>query len=136
MAEGDAQTTNPDVLLVESHAADAELVREYLPAGYEIEWLNSGQKALTKLRSFESAAAAPDLMLLDLQLPRWSGFDVLAASRREPVLESVPIVVLSNSVADADRQKAKRLGAERFVTKPMDVDEFERELTSLEHAFL
>jgi|AntRauTorcE11898_2_1112593.scaffolds.fasta_scaffold54120_1 two-component system response regulator len=132
----DNTTASPDVLLVEDHRADAALVEELLSDDYDLEILTDGGTAISTLRSLDSGAAAPEVIVLDLDLPQWNGLDVLAAVRGEPTLELVPVVMLSDSTSDDDRGRARDLGADRFVTKPMDIDDFGREIEAIERAYL
>lgn len=65
----------------------------------------------------------PGLVLLDLNLPRKSGFEVLEWARRQPQFTSLPIIVYTSSLAEADRHRAGQLGATDYIVKPFDVDE-------------
>ena len=132
----DDTTAGPDVLLVEDTRADAALVRESLSDDYDVEVRSDGRTAISRLRSFDSETAAPEVIVLDLGLPKWDGFDVLAAMRNESTLESVPVVILSNSKSPDDRSRAHDLGADRFVTKPMDIDGFDRKIENIERSYL
>src|SRR3954451_21408163 len=69
----------------------------------------------------------PDVLLLDIKMPREDGFDLLRKLQLHPELRSVPVVVLSSSLLQADKQKAKSLGAREFITKPVEANEY-REL--------
>ena len=71
-------------------------------------------------------AACPALVILDVNLPKHSGFEVLERLRRSLVCARVPVVVLSSSDAPKDKEAAAALGADRFISKPSDVDEFMR----------
>jgi chemotaxis family two-component system response regulator Rcp1 len=71
-----------------------------------------------------AAAVEPDLVLLDLNLPKLSGRDVLARVKEDPALKHIPVVILSSSQAGRDLLETYRLHANCFVTKPVDLDEF------------
>jgi CheY-like chemotaxis protein len=106
------------ILLVEDNPADARLAREILAKGdVEIVVARDGVEALAALRSAD--AALPDLVLLDLNLPRVGGLEVLAEVKADPVLSSVPVVVLTTSRADRDVRRAYELHANAYVTKPL-----------------
>lgn len=117
------------VLLVEDDPGDVLIAQEALRAGNLSTRLNvvrDGVEALDYLhrRGDFAAAARPDLILLDLNLPRMSGHEVLAQVKTDPDLRRIPVVVLSTSVAAADIAKSYDLYANVYVTKPVDFDEF------------
>jgi CheY-like chemotaxis protein len=83
-----------------------------------------GEEALSKLRRMEPFAEAPrpDLILLNLNLPKKSGMEVLAAIRSDESLKEIPTVVFSSSALDSDRAKCLALGARDYITKPLSFD--------------
>jgi CheY-like chemotaxis protein len=113
------------LLVVEDSEADVELLREALadsePA-VELDVVRHGEDALAFLRREGdfSAAARPDLVVLDLNLPRMGGFEVLRALREDvdPRLRRLPVVVFTTSGTTTDVEKAYDLHASSFVTKP------------------
>jgi CheY-like chemotaxis protein len=109
------------ILLVEDNAADAQLMRiafaETLPEA-RLSVVSDGE---TAVRTLLDGGAPPDLVLLDLNLPRLSGHEVLAAVRADPAVGRVPVVVLSSSAAAADVQRSYELGASH-IAKPADMD--------------
>ncbi len=113
------------ILLVEDNPGDAQLVRmaltEALPSA-RLSVAADGEAALARLRD---EGGPPDLMLLDLNLPRLSGHEVLAAVREDedPAVRRLPVVVLSSSDAEADVRRSYELGASSHVAKPADVDQ-------------
>jgi two-component system, chemotaxis family, response regulator Rcp1 len=115
------------ILLVEDNPGDADLVidavREF-PCDVSV--VSDGVEALEFLRGEGKHAGAkePDLVLLDLNLPKLSGREVLARVKADERLKHVPIVVLSSSHAERDLVDAYRLHANCFVTKPVDLHEF------------
>jgi CheY-like chemotaxis protein len=125
------QTTNTarrmHVLLVEDNPGDADLVidavREF-PCDVSV--ASDGVEALEFLRKEGPHAGArePDLVLLDLNLPKLGGREVLARVKVDPGLQHIPIVILSSSHAERDLFDAYRLHANCFVTKPVDLHEF------------
>ena len=78
----------------------------------------------------------PELLLLDLNLPKMNGFDVLAWLKERPDMNSLPVVVLSSSSMEADQELAMRMGAREFLTKPGDVNELIALLRGLHERWL
>jgi DNA-binding response OmpR family regulator len=93
---------------------------EYLlqRAGYRVLVARDGQQALDAITE-----AAPDLVLLDVMLPRLSGFEVCQKLRADPTLASMRIVMLTAKGREAERNKGLALGADAYVTKPFSTDE-------------
>jgi DNA-binding response OmpR family regulator len=82
-------------------------------AGYEVSAVLDGEAAVQRLRS-----DPPDIMILDIMLPKMNGFEVLKLIKTDPVLKSLPVVILTAKGQAHDRQLAEQIGAEAFVTKP------------------
>ena len=117
------------VLLVEDDPADVLIAREALRAGdvdSRLSVVSDGVEALAYLRKEDGYrdAARPDLILLDLNLPRKSGHEVLAEVKADPVLRTIPIVVLTTSNTAEDVTRCYQLHANVYVTKPVDFDDF------------
>ena len=96
--------------------------------GFDVISVLDGEAALRALRS-----DAPELLILDLMLPRMNGFEVLKAVKSDPVLKSVPVLVLTAKGQAQDRRMAEEVGADCFVTKPFsnrDIVEQARRLTA------
>jgi two-component system, chemotaxis family, response regulator Rcp1 len=111
------------ILLVEDNPGDVRLVRESLRESglpHRLAVAMDGVEALEQLRGPER----PDVMLLDLNLPRKDGREVLAEVKSDPGLKSIPVVVLSSSDAQDDVSAAYALHANCYVTKPVDLDQF------------
>lgn len=125
-----------EILVVEDEPADAELIRELLADDHDIEVVGDVSTAVGTLQALASADATPALVLLDLCLPDGSGFDVLEYLDAELDSDGLSAVVLTNSDSDSDRERARQLGAEKYETKPMDIDEFESTIADIERAFL
>ena len=97
-----------------------------LPLSVQLLRARNGKDALALLHKPETQSSAshrPDLVLLDLNLPGLSGFDVLAAIKTEQELMSIPVVVFSSSSRDQDRKSSFALGAQQYITKPNTFDE-------------
>jgi two-component system, response regulator len=112
------------VLLIDDDAAHAEIARRNLGA-YRLRELvhaQDGQAALDLL--FGSARLRPDLILLDLRLPRVDGFEVLRRVKADEALRQVPVIVLTTSNAEADVRLAYERGASSYLVKPVDFDRF------------
>src|SRR4051794_6724986 len=118
-----------DVLLVEDDPGDVVIAREAMAAGQlstQLEVVSDGVEAMEYLRKKGSYSKArrPDLILLDLNLPRMSGHEVLAEIKADPKLRRIPVVVLSTSTADEDIVRSYDLHASVYVSKPVDFDAF------------
>jgi CheY-like chemotaxis protein len=117
------------VLLVEDNDADVRLTREALrEAGEDVRLsaVPDGEQALAYLRREDgfSEAPRPDLVLLDLNLPRKNGVEVLDEMRADERLASMPVIVLTSSAARQDIEACYARGANAFVVKPQDLDAF------------
>ncbi|MCG8588424.1 MAG: response regulator [Proteobacteria bacterium] len=118
-----------EILLVEDNPGDADLAREAFAEGSiesRIHWVEDGIEALDFLRheeGFENAPR-PDLILLDLNLPRCSGREVLAEIKSDPKLRTIPVVVLTSSERDRDIVDSYDLHANCYVSKPVDFPQF------------
>lgn len=126
-----------DVLLVEDDPGDAGLAREALREGKftcRIHHADGGDAALDFMRRRGAYVEAPrpDLVLLDLNMPGITGWDVLQEMRGDPLLTHLPVVVLTTSDYPADVNRAYSLGANSFVTKPVDFDDFVAAMRGIE----
>ncbi len=126
---GAADTGPFHVLLVEDNPADAELTREALTAQRDdlvVDFATDGFEALDYLqRRAEANMQLPDLVILDLNMPRMSGKDFLADVRQDARFRALPIIVLTTSAAEEDIHQSYALGANSFVNKPMEFNQFE-----------
>lgn len=115
-----------DILLVEDNPDDVTLTQEALlesNLSHRLHVASDGIEALDFLRNL-GEAEAPDLVLLDLNLPKMGGMQVLWEIKSDDQLKHIPVVVLTTSQADQDVQSAYDLHANCYVTKPVDFDEF------------
>lgn len=120
------------VLLVDDDVGDIELITETMALAklaVNLEVAQDGYQALEYLRQTESP---PDLILLDLNMPRMDGRALLAELKVDEVYRHVPVVVLTTSDADEDVLKTYELGASCFVTKPIGLEEFSKVVTAIE----
>ena len=112
-----------NILLVDDNPADVRLVIEALKVGQlscHITTIENGEKALAWLRvqAKERGAPPPDLILLDLNLPQMSGHTVLALPKADPLLQRIPVLILTTSHFKEDERQAYQLGAAQFLIKP------------------
>lgn len=130
-----------EILLVEDNPGDVRLTREALrdaKVRNNLHVVEDGIKAIEFLRREGEYASAvrPDLILLDLNLPRMSGREVLQEIKADPDLLQIPVVVLTSSQAETDIASSYALHANCFVTKPVDLDQFIHVVRSLEDFWL
>ncbi|HEY6199933.1 MAG TPA: response regulator [Candidatus Binatia bacterium] len=129
------------ILLVEDNPGDVRLTMEALKEGRilnEISVVEDGVEAIAYLRRAGKYAAAtrPDLILLDLNLPRKDGREVLEEIKEDAELKKIPVVVLTTSAAERDILRAYNLHANCYITKPVDLEQFMRVVQSIEDFWL
>jgi chemotaxis family two-component system response regulator Rcp1 len=127
----------PQVLLVDDNPADVGLAREALVGGRHhscISNVENGEEALAFLRRTGKYASAvrPDLVILDLNLPKKDGRAVLAQVKAEKELHAIPVVVFSTSKAMSDIARSYELGANCYVNKPGNLEDYFRTLQAIE----
>jgi CheY-like chemotaxis protein len=130
-----------EILLVEDNPGDARLMVEVLKDGEVLNHLTivyDGVEALAFLRreGQYAHAARPDLIMLDLNLPKKDGREVLAEIKADEKLKAIPVVVLTTSQAEQDILKSYNLHANCYVTKPVDLEQFIRVLKLIEDFWL
>jgi len=130
-----------DILLVEDNPGDVRLTREFLSGSRvrtSINAVSNGVEAMAYLRreGKYSAATRPDLILLDLNLPRKDGREVLAEVKQDADLKRIPVVVLTSSKADDDVMKTYNLHANCYVTKPVGLEQFGAVVQAIEGFWL
>jgi two-component system, chemotaxis family, response regulator Rcp1 len=141
MNQSTKQVRPIDILLVEDSAADVRLTREELKEAKVLNHLHvarDGISALEFLRQQGPFAASPrpDLVLLDLNLPRKDGREVLAEMKNDASLKRIPVVVLTTSRAEEDIVRSYDLHANAYVTKPVDLTQFLNVIRSFEEFWL
>ena len=112
------------ILLAEDNPADVYLIEEALRehgVAFRIHVAEDGEAAINLLANDE---IQPDIVLLDLNMPKRSGSVVLDRLRARPGSEHIPVIVLTSSDSPSDREEAMRLGATRYIRKPTGLDEF------------
>src|SRR4051794_28214029 len=130
-----------EILLVEDSPADVDLTREALEDAKvhnNLNVVNDGVEALAFLRreGVHAAAPRPDLILLDLNLPKKDGREVLAEIKADPILRRIPVVILTTSQAEQDILKSYDLHANCYISKPVDLDAFVDVVRSIEGFWL
>jgi chemotaxis family two-component system response regulator Rcp1 len=136
-----SQSKPIEILLVEDSPSDAALTIEALKTGKIANRLNhveDGVEAMDflRLRGKYADAERPDLIMLDLNLPRMDGRDVLAEIKTDPGLKTIPIIVLTTSRSDEDILKSYQLNANCYITKPVDFAHFIDVVKSIENFWL
>jgi CheY-like chemotaxis protein len=129
-----------NVLLVEDDPGDVLMTREAFEEflNNRLDVVNDGEAAIAFLRKVEpyEDVPTPDLVLLDLNLPRRDGREVLAEIKADPSLRHIPVVVLTTSAAEEDILRSYQLHANAYVTKPVDFDNFIRAIRQIDHFFV
>jgi CheY-like chemotaxis protein len=126
-----------EILLVEDNPGDVELTANALRVGKVANRMNvveDGESAMAFLRRHGDYAAAPfpDVVLLDLNLPRKDGREVLAEIKSDPALKHIPVIILTTSQAEEDILRAYNLAANCYITKPVDLDQFTKVVQAIE----
>ena len=127
-----------DILLAEDSASDAEMTMRALrkrQLANKLILVNDGQEALDFLKSegqFAGRAnSRPKLILLDIKMPRVDGIQVLRYIKQTDHLKSIPVVMLTSSAEERDLIESYRLGANSYIVKPVDTEEFNRVVSEL-----
>jgi CheY-like chemotaxis protein len=130
-----------EILLVEDDPGDVLITREAIESSKvanRLSVVSNGEEALQFLQRQEPFADAPrpGLILLDLNLPRLDGREVLARVKADPDLRRIPVVVLTTSSSDDDIVRSYDLHANAYVTKPVDFDQFMSVVRQIDHFFV
>jgi CheY-like chemotaxis protein len=133
-----------DILLVEDDPMDVRLTLRALSAsgmGDHVEVARDGEEALDFLFRRETFADAPQerkprMIMLDLKVPKVSGAQVLREIKADPKTRAIPVVVLTSSRLDSDVAECYRLGANSYIQKPLDYDEFRTKIVAVAHYWL
>lgn len=125
------------ILLVEDSVADVEMTLEALQdakVANEVTVIRDGASAIALL--LDATQSKPDLVILDLNLPCMNGHEVLSRMRNDDRLRRIPVAVLTTSSAESDVAKTYDLGANCFLTKPVDIDQFVHVVQSIDDFWL
>lgn len=136
-----SETKPIEILLIEDNAGDARLAKEALrdsKVANNLSWVPDGVEAMAYLRRENQYGEAPrpDLILLDLNLPRRDGREVLSAIKADERLKRIPVVILTTSQAEEDILKAYHLNANCYISKPVDLDQFIKVVRTIEDFWL
>ncbi len=129
------------ILMIEDNEGDAVLTRELLKEAKVhnvIHLARDGVEAMAFLRKEApyEGAPTPDLILLDLKMPRMDGHEVLARMKADPRLDCIPVVILTSSEADEDVLRAYKSQASCYVTKPVGLEQFTKIVRSIDDFWL
>jgi len=131
-----------ELLLVEDVMEEAELTMDTLQEGrirdLRIHWVRDGEEAMAFLRreGRHANAPRPDLILLDVNMPRMNGLEVLGEVKQDPALRRIPVVMLTTCNEEKHVVSAYSKHANCYVTKPVDIDEFIEAVRSIEDFWL
>jgi CheY-like chemotaxis protein len=136
---------NTEILLVEDNPADAELTIRALKKHKMTEnllWLKNGQEALDFIfaagdyETIRDIAHPPKLILLDINMPKVNGLEVLQQIKCSPLTKAIPVVILTSSKEESDVQKCYNLGANSYIVKPIDFKKFSESIKEVGHYWL
>ena len=121
--------TTPEILMVDDNPADIDLTSEVLARSkghFHVNAVNDGVEAISFLRrqGKYDKAPVPDLVVLDLNLPRKDGCEVLSSIKADPALAKIPVVIFTTSQASSDITRSYKLGANCYLPKPGNLPEF------------
>ena len=134
-------TRNLVILLIEDDPGDQELTRRvFLDSAFntDLRVVSDGEEAMSYLNQSGAyqdpqSSPKPDLILLDLNMPRMDGAQVLAEIRNTPKLRSIPVVMLTTSIHEKDVSRSYSIGCNSYLAKPIDLDQFNHVLRQLEN---
>jgi len=141
MAERKTSAPPVEILLVEDNPGDVRLTQEALKEGKvynNLHWVKDGVEALEFLRheGKHSDAPRPDIILLDLNLPKKDGREVLSVIKGDERFKQIPVVILTTSKAEEDVLRSYELHANCYITKPVDLDKFIQVVHSIDRFWL
>lgn len=127
-----------NILLIEDNDGDVMLIQEALEEGKivnKIEVINNGEKAIAYLKDVKEyrSKESPDLIILDVNLPKKDGHEVLKFIKTDEKLKVIPVIMLTTSSAEIDVLKSYKNHANCFITKPVEVDEFMNAVREIEN---
>ncbi len=127
--EANSSSERYQIVLAEDNPADVYLIKHALTTAginFDLTVFEDGAEALRYLRHEDehTKTSRPDLVLLDLNLPKRPGTDILAAIRSADDMSGVPVAILTSSSSPMDRAKTEQLNANCYIQKPLDLDDF------------
>lgn len=118
------------ILLVEDDYTDADLIQRSLKwnnSTLEIQWLDDSSNLMPHLHACQRGESPlPDLLIMDIKMPKQSGCDLLQELRSSPPLDTLPIAVLSSSAMDEDLTRMRKLGVDEYFIKPVELQELRK----------
>lgn len=137
MSDDRGRRLRVEILLVEDNPSDVlltQIAMRRCKIANQMHVAVDGEEALAFLRreGVHAGVRRPDLILLDLNLPRMDGRELLGIIKSDPALRSIPVVVLTTSTADRDVIQSYDLHANAFITKPLDMDQFSRVVKAID----
>jgi CheY-like chemotaxis protein len=123
------------ILLVEDNPVDVDLtLRAFAKRklANPVVVARDGEEALAWIPRWDGGEPVPEVILLDLKMPRVNGLEVLEQLKAHPVYNTIPVVVLTSSAEDSDVRSAYRLGANSYIVKPVDFDKFSEVAAQIE----
>ena len=130
------KTISHYILLVDDNTLDVDLFERAIrktASNIKLEMARDGDEALACLKRWESGAPLPIFILLDLKMPKVNGLEVIRALKSHSRFKTIPIVVLTSSNEIGDIQQAYDLGANSYIMKSVDYDEFARVVMLIHH---
>ncbi|WP_447971309.1 response regulator [Nitrospira sp. M1] len=132
------QSNSVHILMVEDDEEDVVLTKESLTNSkvtLDLHVVEDGEEALLYLRKAQPYASAttPDVILLDLNLPKKNGREVLSEMREDDLLRSIPVIILTTSDQEEDVMKTYKLGANCYITKPVGLEQFMKVVTAIDN---
>lgn len=130
------EPTSQHILLVDDNNLDIDLFERAIRktnANIVLDTAKGGEPALACMKQWESGAPMPIVILLDLKMPKINGLEVLKALKSHPRFKTIPVVVLTSSNETTDIQHAYELGANSYIMKSVDYDEFAKAVALIHH---
>jgi hypothetical protein len=124
------------ILLVEDNPMDVDLMRRALAKGRvpnPIQVARDGEEAISMINRWDAGEEVPLIILLDLKLPKVDGLDILQRYKTHPTYHVIPVVILTTSSEERDIQSAYMGGANSYIVKPVDFDEFIQAVSQIEY---
>ncbi len=130
-----------DILLVEDNPGDRELILDALSDNEQVGYIHAAADGVAAAEYLHregryADAAGPDLILMDLKLPRKDGLELLEEIRGDPELGHIPVIVLTSSDTDRDVERAYELNANAYIVKPVDLDGLDTVMGAIERFWL
>jgi CheY-like chemotaxis protein len=130
------ETVSHRILLVDDNNLDIDLFERAIrkaTSNVKLDTARGGEQALAYLKQWESGVPLPIVILLDLKMPKVDGLEVLRAIKTHPRFKIIPVVMLTSSNETADIEQAYNLGANSYIMKSVDYDEFARAVALIYH---